>query len=196
MLLLLRIDIPLRTLSNSFPTSNTSTICFFTCFLWSGLTQLCGFSKTPNQFLEVPNKYGESQLRNPPADMAQRRQELPAGFTLSLEDHDSYWPFVSNVWSITTPANKAATERSKIEPSWWHCRLSRQPDAPTASGIVNSSRRDHTRTKCEVRIKVAKNLDTGIVSYTRTMASEGREHSHSWTKLISTKPIAGSRIQY
>ncbi|KAN0081879.1 hypothetical protein V8E54_003177 [Elaphomyces granulatus] len=81
-------------------------------------------------------------LRNPPSDLT----HIPPGFTLILEDNDSYWPFVSNLWSISTPANKATTEKTAIETSWRQCRFLRQPDAPTASGIVNSSRRDHTRT--------------------------------------------------
>jgi hypothetical protein len=131
-------------------------------------------------------------LRNP--DMAQRRQDLthiPPGFTLTLEDHDLYWPFVPNVWSISTPANKATTEKTGIESSWWQFRFSRQPDAPTASGIVNSSRRDHTRTRCEVRIKVAKNSSTGIVTYTRTKASEGQEHSHFLNEIDQYKINSG-----
>ena len=78
-----------------------------------------------------------------------------------------------------------------IEASWWQCRFLRQPDAPTASGIVNSSRRDHTRTRCEVRIKVAKNLSTGIVTYTRTKASEGQEHSHSLDEIDQYKINSG-----
>jgi hypothetical protein len=59
-------------------------------------------------------------LRNPPSDMAQRCQDLthiPPGFALSLEDHDLYWPFVSNVWSISTRANKATNENIGIETS-------------------------------------------------------------------------------
>ena len=102
-------------------------------------------------------------------------------YRLNKAEHKHIWPYMSNVWSISKPAQLQNTMETGIATSYYQCRFYRKPDAPSSSRTSNhnTSRRNHAVTACYCRMSVREHVHEDVVEYTMSLESHELAHTHT-----------------
>ncbi len=146
-------------------------------------------------------------LRNPVdiGTMRSRLFELPEEIRLSAEQHDIYWPYVSNVWvrKTTNPRTEDGYQRT-----YYHCRLSpTEQRTPRGRGLRNKKIRviNEACPPCGMKLKKTAHFfawnSTTISHYVMVRIGDCVEHSHdldlsdSIKRNNALKSIAAEEIQ-
>ena len=123
-------------------------------------------------------------LINPPRDLALMRQrlfEIKERIELRVDEFDTYWPYIDNVW---VRQHKAGTDKTgRVITDYYACRLQRptytpKSDTPRKEG--QPTRKKHIRPggTCNMRLKTIR-YEGGYSGYSIVKIGDDTEHSHT-----------------
>lgn len=123
-----------------------------------------------------------------PPDLASWRQRLfqfneGEIITLSSEQWNQYWPFMTNVW--TKHAAPYVTKRKRTIRIQWDCRFHKK-NAPNSLGSGQRGKQIRIPTSCPAKLFEHHDLESDSRDFTMT-----NSHNHSITELDMTKINTG-----
>ncbi|MCJ1350854.1 MAG: 2,5-diamino-6-(ribosylamino)-4(3H)-pyrimidinone 5'-phosphate reductase [Icmadophila ericetorum] len=128
-----------------------------------------------------------NDLLNPPPNVAAMRQRLfnvQGKIELKLEEFETYWPFIDNVW---VRQHRAGTDKTgRVTTDYYACRLQRPTYTPRnsdKSGPNNPEGKPLRKKQireggtCQMRIKTVR-VEGGFSGYIITRIGEQEHHTH------------------
>ena len=123
-------------------------------------------------------------IYNAPDNIAAIRKELFEVFqtiTLSLEEYNSYWPYVDNIWS-SKGTLRSTKDGGTVE--YFRCRCHPVKEhIPENEGRRKRQKSSQDALGCEMRIRVIKSLNIGTIDRT----SNSLYHVHTLKDIDSRK---------
>ena len=136
---------------------------------------------------EEPSMPGRdiNDLQRPPTNitiMRKRLFEVEDTIELKIEEFETYWPYIDNVW---VRQHRAGTDRSgRIRTDYYACRLQRPTYTPRNAAERSTPEGKPLRKKqireggtCQMKIKTVR-VEGGYSGYTITRIGEQLHHTH------------------